>query len=88
MATAKHQRQWRNNNKSTKSQLNIMARRVTHDDLNYLANHMKLRGKGEAVAFACYVTKCLIQFAEQDMYARQLVGTINDSYGRNRDLYK
>ena len=88
MATAKHQGQWRNKNKLSKSQLNIMARKVTHDDLVYLANHMNLRGKGEGVTFACYVTKCLIQFAERDMYARQLVGTINDSYRRNRDLYK
>jgi len=39
MATAKSQRKWRNKNRFVKTQLNVMARRLVHDDLDDIAEH-------------------------------------------------
>ncbi len=56
MATAKSQHRWRAKNKFVKTQLNVMARRLVHEDLSEIATEQNLRGKGEAVGFASFVT--------------------------------
>ena len=52
MANSASQRKWRDKNRLVKSQLNIMARKQTHDALEEMAETFGLRGKGEAVTFA------------------------------------
>ena len=64
MATAKAQRKWREKNRFVKTQLNVMARRLVHDDLDEIARRQQLRGKAEAVSFSSFVAKGLIQYAE------------------------
>lgn len=87
MATAKAQRRWRTKYKYVKSQLNVMAPRLVHDDLAEVAQNANLRGKGEAVGFASFVTKGLIQSAEHNSEARKLLELFEISYERDRDLY-
>ena len=87
MATAKSQRRWRNKNRYVKTQLNVMARRLVHDDLEAIARRFDLRGKGEAVGFASFVTKGLIQYADHNEEARRLLELFEDAFARDRDLY-
>jgi len=87
MATAKSQRRWRNKNRYVKTQLNVMARRLVHDDLDEIAKHYDLRGKGEAVGFASFVTKGIIQYAEHNVEARRLLELFAEAFERDRDLY-
>ncbi len=87
MATAKAQRRWRAKFKYLKSQLNVMAPRLVHEDLAEVAQNANLRGKGEAVGFASFVTKGLIQSAEHNSEARKLLELFETSYERDRDLY-
>ena len=88
MATAKSQRRWRNKNRFVKSQLNVMARRLVHSDLDDIAGKFGLRGKGEAVSFASFVTKGLMQYAEHNVEARRLMELFAEAFERDRDLYK
>ncbi len=88
MATTRAQRKWREKNRFTKTQLNIMARRLVHEDLKEIAEGLGLRGKGEAIGFCSFVTKGLLQFAEHDCEARRLVDLFAAAYRRDRDLYK
>ena len=55
--------------KYSKSQLIVVASRLMHKDLAEVAQTTSFRGKGEAVAFATFVTKGLIQSAEHNMEA-------------------
>lgn len=87
MATATAQRRWRSRNRSVKTQLNVMVRRLVHDDLAELAHDNGLRGKGEAVSFASFVAKGLQQYAAHDAGAAELLRIFRRSYGRDRDLY-
>ena len=87
MATTKAQRRWRSKNRYTKTQLNVMAVRLVHEDLSEIANRANLRGKSEAVGFASYVTKGLIQYSDHNIEARRLLGIFKDSYNKERDLY-
>jgi hypothetical protein len=87
MATAKSQRRWRNKNRYVKTQLNVMARRLVHDDLQSIADRFELRGKGEAVGFASFVAKGLMQYAEHNDEARRLMELFAESFARDRDLY-
>lgn len=87
MATAKSQQRWRAKNHFVKSQLNVMARRLVHEDLAEIAAQCRLRGKGEAIGFASFVTKGLMQYAEHDPQARRLLDLFAAAYGRERDLY-
>jgi len=88
MATTEGQRRWRNKNRFVKSQLNVMTRRLVHDDLLEIAGHYGLRGKGEAVGFASFIAKGLAQYAEHDPEARRLADLFRDAYRRDRDLYQ
>ena len=88
MATAKSQRRWRNKNRFVKTQLNVMARRLVHSDLDDIAKEFELRGKGEAVSFASFVTKGLMQYAEHNIEARRLMELFAEAFERDRDLYK
>jgi hypothetical protein len=87
MATARSQRRWRDKNRYVKTQLNVMARRLVHDDLESIAERFELRGKGEAVGFASFVTKGLIQYADHNDEARRLLELFADAFARDRDLY-
>ncbi len=87
MATTAAQRRWRDKNRFVKTQLNIMARRIVHDDLNETARVFKLRGKGEAVAFSSFATKGLMQYATHNDEARRLLELFVKSWYRDRDLY-
>ena len=88
MATAKAQRKWREKNRFVKTQLNVMARRLVHDDLDEIAKRQELRGKAEAVSFSSFVAKGLIQYAEHNEEARRLLELFADAFARDRDLYK
>ena len=87
MATARSQQRWRDKNRYVKTQLNVMARRLVHDDLESIAERFELRGKGEAVGFASFVTKGLIQYADHNDEARRLLELFADAFNRDRDLY-
>jgi len=87
MATAKSQQRWRDKNRYVKTQLNVMARRLVHDDLDAIAERFELRGKGEAVGFASFVAKGLMQYAEHNDEARRLLELFEDAFTRDRDLY-
>ncbi len=88
MATAAAQRKWRDKNRYVKSQLNVMVRRLVHDDLSEMADRYGLRGKGEAVSFCSFVTKGLTQYAAHDGEARRLMHLFAAAYLRERDLYE
>jgi len=87
MATNAAQRRWRDKNRFVKTQLNIMARRIVHDDLIEIARVFQLRGKAEAVAFSSFATKGLIQYATHNVEARRLLELFVKSWYRDRDLY-
>jgi hypothetical protein len=87
MATARSQGRWRGKNRYVKTQLNVMARRLVHDDLDEIAKRYELRGKGEAVGFASFVTKGLLQYAEHNEEARRLMELFAEAFARDRDLY-
>lgn len=87
MATNAAQRRWRSKNRFTKTQLNVMARRLVHDDLQELADTFQLRGKAEAVAFAAFVAKGLMQYAGHNAEAQRLLTIYVQSFFRDRDLY-
>jgi hypothetical protein len=46
-----------------------------------------LRGKGEAVAFACFVTRALMQRAEHNAEAAQMLDDFALGYHRDRELH-
>jgi hypothetical protein len=81
------QRRWRQKYRFVKRQLNVMARRQTHDALQVFAQAFRLRGKGEAVAFACFVTRGLMQRAEYSAEARQMLEDFALGYHRDRELH-
>ena len=87
MTTARAQRKWRGKNRFVKTQLNVMARRLVHDYLDEIAAEFELRGKGEAVTFACFVTKALMQRAEFDLAATDMLETFKTTYIQDRDVY-
>ena len=86
MATIKAQRKWRDKNRFVKSQLNVMARKYVHRDLQDFAELFNLNGKGEAVTFSVFITKALLQRADFDRETKQLISDLNIAYHRDRDL--
>jgi hypothetical protein len=46
MATATAQQRWRTKNRYVKSQVNVMAPKLVHNDLADIADGISLRGKG------------------------------------------
>ncbi len=87
MATAATQNKWRRKNRLVKSQLNVMARKLTHEELDDFADAFRLRGKGEAVTFAAFVTKALIQRADFDAKAARMLDDFTEAYHRDREIY-
>jgi hypothetical protein len=87
MATVRSQKRWRDKNRLVKSQLNVMARRHTHDALDEFARRFRLRGKGEAVSFCCFVTRSLLQRAQYSAEALRMLEDFAVNYHRDRDLY-
>jgi hypothetical protein len=87
MATAITQNKWRRKNRLVKSQLNVMARKQTHEELDVFAGAFRLRGKGEAVTFAAFVIKALVQRADFDTKAARMLDDFTDAYHRDRDIY-
>ncbi len=86
MATIKAQRKWRDKNRFVKSQLNVMARKYVHRDLQDFATRFNLNGKGEAVTFSVFITKALLQRADYDREIKQILNDLNVAYHRDRDL--
>ena len=87
MASVEAQQKWRHKNKFVKRQLNIMARKNIHEYLEEIVDTHDLKGKGEAVAFAVYVTKALIQQGDFNEEADHLHNIFTESYRRDRDIY-
>ena len=87
MATAKAQRRWRERKRYVKSQLNVMAGRLVHNDLAEIAKSISVREKGETVGFASYIAEGLIQYLTHNLEAKRLLKIFVASYERNRDLY-
>ena len=87
MATSTTQNTWRRKNRLVKSQLNVMARKQTHEELEEFAATFQLLGKGEAVTFAAFLTKGLMQRAEFDGEAARMLDDITAAYHRDRDIY-
>lgn len=87
MAEAKSQQRWRQKVQLIKSQLNVMARAQTHDGLERLAEAHQLRGKAEAVAFACFVTRALMQRAEYSPEAARMLDDFAAGYRRDRHFH-
>lgn len=46
-----------------------------------------MRGKGEAVAFSCFVTQALMQRAEYSPEAAQMLSDFAAGYLRDREFY-
>lgn len=87
MTSARSQRKWRAKNRLVKKQLNVMARKQVHDYLDDLARTYSLRGKGEAVTFACFVTQALVQRADFSPDAAQMLYDFAVAYHRDREIY-
>ena len=87
MATAKAQRKWRDKHRLVKSQLNVMARKATHECLEDIADGFGLKGKGEAVTFVCFLARALIQRAGYDTEAARMVDDYARAYHRDRDIH-
>ena len=87
MATGEAQQKWRRKNRFVKRQLNIMARKQIHEYLEELSEEQGLRGKGEAVTYAVYVTKALMQQADFNNEAARLVDLFATAYERDREIY-
>jgi len=87
MASAKSQKKWRDKHRLVKSQLNVMARKHVHDELQNLADSYHLRGKAEAVTFASFVARALIQRAEFNSEAARMLDDFATAYHRDRDVY-
>ena len=87
MATAAAQQKWREKNRFTKRQLNVMARKQIHEDLEEMVAAFGLRGKAEAVTFTTFITRALSQNAEHNPEARRLLALFREAFERDRDLY-
>jgi len=87
MATAATQNKWRRKHRLVKSQLNVMAKKKTHEDLEEFIGAFGLRGKGEAVTFAAFLTRALIQRADFDAKAAKMLDDFTEAYHRDRDIH-
>ncbi|MBE1236439.1 hypothetical protein IHV25_02060 [Phaeovibrio sulfidiphilus] len=87
MATTENQNRWREKHHTVKRQLNVMARSFIHDTLVKIARSQGLRGKGEAVTFATFVTMALEEHAAINPEAKRLLDLYRDAYARDRDMY-
>lgn len=87
MATARTQRKWRSKHRLVKRQLNVMARMNIHGYLEDFSRAFSLKGKGEAVTFACFLTQALIQRASFSAEAAKMLTDFADAYHRDRDIF-
>lgn len=85
MASAQAQRKWREKHKLVKSQLNVMAHKSTHENLNEISQHFELNGKADAVAFCAYVVKALLQKGERDATTFLYIDALKAGFKRARD---
>lgn len=88
MATTGSQNKWRRKHRLVKSQLNVMAKKQIHEQLEEFADAFNLNGKGEAVTFASFVTRALIQRADFNGDAAKMLHDITEAYHRDRDIYQ
>ncbi|NVJ91048.1 MAG: hypothetical protein HWE34_05300 [Methylocystaceae bacterium] len=88
MATKESQARWRNKNSLVKKQLNVMAKRLIHEDLEDMAKTFDLKGKAEAVTFTAFVTKALQQQAEYNPEAKRILTLLETAYKRDREIYR
>jgi len=87
MATTQAQRKWRDKNRFVKSQLNVMARTVTHDGLAEISAAYGLHGKAEAVAFCAYVVRAMKQKAQHDATTYLYLDALRAGFKRDRDIF-
>lgn len=87
MATTAAQRKWRDKHRFVKTQLNVMARKITHDGLGDIAEKFGLRGKAEAVAFCVYVVRALLQKSERDATTYLYIESLKAGFKRDRDVF-
>jgi hypothetical protein len=64
-----------------------MAPKLVHNDLAEIVAGISLREKGEAVGFASFITKGLIQFSEHNAEVRRLLEIFAESYECDSELY-
>lgn len=88
MATKQAQARWRSKHQLVKKQLNVMAKHLTHEDLEEMARTFDLKGKGEAVTFATFITKAMCQQAEYNPEAKRIMELLENAYKRDRDIYQ
>ena len=58
--------------------------RGTHD---ILADDFRLRGKGEAVSFATFITRALMQRADYSDDVAQMLEDLAEAFHRDRDIH-
>ena len=87
MAEKKAQKKWRDKYRFVKTQLNVMARKVTHDGLEEIAEAYGLSGKAEAVAFCCFVTRAQIQKGWHEPRSKILMDSMAAGFRGQRDIY-
>lgn len=87
MASAEAQRRWREKNRLVKSQLNVMARKETHEELEEAAKEFSLHGKAEAVAFCAYVLRALKFKAKGDATTYLYLNALKAGFKRDRGSF-
>ena len=87
MASAETQKKWRLKPRVVKSQLNVMAKKKTHEDLEEFVGTFGLRGKGEAVTFAAFVMHALLPRADIDAKAARMLDEFTEAYHRDREIH-
>ena len=87
MAEARAQSKWRDKYRFVKTQLNVMARKITHDGLDEVAKTYGLKGKGEAVAFCCFITRAQMQKGWNDPKSKMMLDSLVASFRGQRDIY-
>ncbi|MBL4693008.1 MAG: hypothetical protein JKY92_06730 [Magnetovibrio sp.] len=83
----KAQGKWRDKNRFVKSQLNVMARTITHEGLKDVAATYELRGKAEAVAFCAYVVRAMKQKGQRDATTYLYLEALKAGFKRDRDIF-
>jgi len=86
MATTQAQQKWREKHRDEKSQLNVMARKITHDGLKEISETYGLHGKAEAVAFCAYIVREMAHKGEQDAATFLYLDALKAGFKRNRDI--
>ena len=84
---SKAQRKWRDKNRFVKTQLNVMARTITHEGLKEVAEAFDLKGKAEAVAFCAYVVRAMQQKSDRDAATYLYLDALKAGFKRDRDVF-